>query len=174
MARNSVSWSDGLAAAEAFSERIRIPANGCFTKQWRRSIAAEDKVWEYIWSIGGNPDWYNARYLWQFRGMLDKLAGGTGLRRGRKTAGQLRAGDKVDFWRVLYASSSEKRLILYAEMKLPGEAWLEFRIRNSELIQSSSFRPLGLRGRIYYYVVLPIHKLVFRGMINRIARSDKE
>lgn len=171
------SWKEVVSmgeAAGAFSERIRIPVNGCFTYQWKRGIAAEDKVWEHICSIGGNANWYNARFLWKFRGMLDKLAGGTGLRLGRTAAGRIRAGDSVDFWRVLYASSSEKRLVLYAEMKLPGEAWLEFRIRNSGLIQTSCFRPLGLRGRLYYYVVLPFHRLMFRGMFNRIARSDKE
>ena len=95
------------------------------------------------------------------------------MRGGRNTAGQLNAGDRVDFWQVLYASRSERRLLLYAEMNLPGEVWLEFRIRDSELIQNSSFRPLGLRGRMYYYMVLPFHNLVFRGMVNRIARADK-
>jgi uncharacterized protein YbjT (DUF2867 family) len=170
------SWSEVVSKGEAaavYSERIRIPENGCFTKQRKRRIEAEDKVLEYLWSIGGNRKWYHTRCLWELRGMLDKLAGGKGMRWGRNTAGQLTVGDRVDFWQVLYANRSEKRLLLYAEMKLPGEAWLEFRIRDSELIQSSSFRPLGLRGRIYYYMVLPFHNLVFRGMINRMARADK-
>ena len=170
------SWSDTVSDGEvagSISKLIRIPEHGCFTKKWKRPIASEERVLEHIWTIGGNRGWYNARGLWAIRGMFDKLAGGSGLRWGRTTPAELTAGDTVDFWQVLYASRSEKRLLLYAEMKLPGEAWLEFRIRNSELLQTSSYRPLGLRGRVYHYMVLPFHNLVFRGMINRIANSNK-
>jgi hypothetical protein len=170
------SWNEAVSNGEAnggIAGSIRIPEHGCFIKQWKRPVADEDKVLEHIWAIGGNRGWYNARCLWEIRGMLDRLAGGSGLRLGRNTSGELTAGDMVDFWQVLMASRTEKRLLLYAEMKLPGEAWLEFRIRNSELIQTSSFRPLGLRGRIYHYLVLPFHNLVFRGMINRIVKSNK-
>ncbi len=102
---------------------------------------------------------------------MDKLVGGVGLRRGRKSNTEISAGDSLDFWRVLLASRKEKRLILFAEMKLPGEAWLEFRIIESKLYQTATFRPLGLWGRIYWYSVLPFHSFIFQGMINRIAKD---
>ena len=97
--------------------------------------------------------------------------GGVGLRRGRRSATQLVAGDALDFWRVLYANQEEKRLLLYAEMKLPGEAWLEFRISDQELVQTATFRPLGLLGRLYWLVLLPFHGPIFGGMIRRIASA---
>jgi uncharacterized protein YbjT (DUF2867 family) len=170
------SWSDAYpsqAEADGISQLIRIPENGCFIDRWKRPIEDEDEVLEGIWNIGRNQSWYYARCLWEIRGALDKLSGGSGLRWGRNKPGELAAGDAVDFWRVLHASRSEKRLLLYAEMKLPGEAWLEFRIRDQELIQTVSFRPLGLRGRIYYYMALPFHALMLRGMISMIAKGKK-
>jgi len=91
------------------------------------------------------------------------------LRRGRKNTTIIFAGDSLDFWRVLYASKEEKRLLLYAEMKLPGEAWLEFEIRNNILYQTATFRPWGIWGRNYWYVLTPIHLSIFKGMIKRIA-----
>jgi hypothetical protein len=103
---------------------------------------------------------------------MDKMAGGVGLRRGRKSATKIYAGDSLDFWRVLLANKEEKRLLLYAEMKLPGEAWLEFKIdKENVLQQTATFRPLGIWGRLYWYSVLPFHGLIFRGMINRIAAA---
>jgi len=95
------------------------------------------------------------------------------MRRGRRSDTELQTGDALDFWRVLLARKEEKRLLLYAEMKLPGEAWLEFRIDNSDtLLQTATFRPLGLLGRIYWFAVFPFHGLIFNGMINRIAASN--
>jgi len=92
------------------------------------------------------------------------------MRRGRKSESEIVAGDTLDFWRVLLADKLEKRLLLYAEMKLPGEAWLEFKIdQNNVLTQTATFRPLGLFGRIYWYSVLPFHGFIFNGMIKKIA-----
>jgi hypothetical protein len=98
------------------------------------------------------------------------MVGGVGLRRGRKSPTEIEAGDSLDFWRVLYASRQQKRLLLFAEMKLPGEAWLEFYIKNNTLHQVATFRPHGLWGRLYWYAVLPFHGLVFNGMIKNIAK----
>ena len=95
--------------------------------------------------------------------------GGVGLRRGRKSPSEIHAGEALDFWRVIYANKDEKRLLLYAEMKLPGEAWLEFKIQGGELIQTATFRPLGILGRLYWYSVLPFHEIIFRGMIKKIG-----
>ena len=103
---------------------------------------------------------------------MDKMFGGVGLRRGRKSLTELYNGDSLDFWRVLLADKKEKRLLLYAEMKLPGEAWLEFKIDDKDVLhQTATFRPLGLLGRLYWYAVLPFHGFIFKGMIRNIAKA---
>jgi hypothetical protein len=93
-----------------------------------------------------------------------------GLRRGRKNQNFIKAGETLDFWRVLHASREAKRLLLYAEMKLPGEAWLEFQIRENKLYQTATFRPKGLWGRLYWYALYVIHYFIFKGMSKRIAQ----
>ena len=104
---------------------------------------------------------------------MDKLAGGVGLRRGRTSENSLNVGDALDFWRVLYANREEGRLLLYAEMKLPGEAWLEFKLVNGKLIQTATFRPLGLMGRLYWCSVLPFHGIIFNGMIEKLTINNR-
>ena len=166
------SWTDALsgnALEKGISNLINVPVYGCFKDKRETVIADEDLVFKKVWSIGGDTGWYYANWLWGLRGFIDKLFGGVGLRRGRKSTTSLSAGDTLDFWRVLLADKNEKRLLLYAEMKLPGEAWLEFRIENGKLYQTATFRPLGLWGRIYWYAVWPLHIFVFRGMLSRIA-----
>jgi hypothetical protein len=101
---------------------------------------------------------------------MDKVSGGVGLRRGRTSENSINVGDALDFWRVMYADKKEGRLLLFAEMKLPGEAWLEFRIVDDKLIQTATFRPLGLIGRLYWYSVLPFHGFIFKGMIKKLIR----
>ena len=107
---------------------------------------------------------------------LDKLVGGIGLRRGRRSPDQLKPGDSLDFWRVLVADEGNHRLLLYAEMKLPGEAWLEFRIRRIRdktiLFQKATFRPWGVWGRLYWYLVLPMHVLIFPGMAKGLIKYN--
>ena len=98
--------------------------------------------------------------------------GGVGLRRGRTNETELVAGDAVDFWRVLYANKEEGRLLLFAEMKVPGEAWLEFKIVGEKIHQNATFRPLGIMGRLYWYAVFPLHDIVFKGMISKLARKN--
>jgi uncharacterized protein YbjT (DUF2867 family) len=166
------SWTDALSShvlEGGISNLIKVPEYGCLHDKRTRKITDEEMVLNRIWSLGGKNGWYYANWLWEIRGFLDKLSGGVGLRRGRKDSTEISPGDSLDFWRVIYASRKEKRLLLYAEMKLPGEAWLEFKIENDILIQTATFRPLGLKGRLYWYSVMPFHEIVFRGMINRIA-----
>jgi len=166
------SWTDALsgkAIEQGISALINVPTFGCFKDEQKIEIIDEDRVLEKIWSIGGKTGWYYANWLWSLRGFIDKLFGGVGLRRGRKSPTEISAGDSLDFWRVLLADKKGKRLLLYAEMKLPGEAWLEFIIKDGMLYQTATFRPLGLWGRIYWYVLFPIHYFVFRGMINGIS-----
>jgi hypothetical protein len=92
------------------------------------------------------------------------------MRRGRRSDSDLLTGEALDFWRVILAQKEEKRLLIYAEMKLPGEAWLEFKIDDqNRLTQTATFRPLGVYGRLYWYAVLPFHGFIFNGMIHKIA-----
>jgi uncharacterized protein YbjT (DUF2867 family) len=176
------SWKDSFVSSYANSymvEHIRIPKDGCFTdKRFKEITANPDQVLENIWSIGGTRGWYYGDWLWQIRGFMDKLVGGVGLRRGRTNTHAVFTGDTLDFWRVLAADKSNKRLLLYAEMVLPGEAWLEFRIVEKEgkhyLQQTATFRPKGLLGRLYWYAVLPFHFFVFEGMASNVIGYQPE
>lgn len=167
------SWKDAQTSnifSKGFTTLIEVPVNGCFKDI--RSLKLEDSgtSLEKIWTIGGKTGWHYGNWLWEIRGFLDQLVGGVGMRRGRKSHNKIVSGDTLDFWRVLLADKEEKRLLLYAEMKLPGEAWLEFKIDNSNILtQTATFRPLGLLGRLYWYSVLPFHGLIFKGMIKKIA-----
>lgn len=166
------SWFDSFS--NQFHSRkvwqyLEVPEEGCFKDIREEKVDDEQKALDRIFSIGGKTGWYYADFLWRIRGFLDKLFGGVGLRRGRRNMNNLEAGDSVDFWRVLYANREEKRLLLFAEMKLPGEAWLEFKIKDGCLHQEATFRPLGLSGRLYWYSVLPFHGLIFNGMLKKLA-----
>lgn len=172
--RNEVlsSWKDSFSSSNFdsdMSEFIQVPTFGCFTDKRSRKFNSRQQTVDAVWSVGGETGWY-ANKLWEFRGFIDKLYGGVGIRRGRTSETSLNAGDALDFWRVLYADKSEGRLLLFAEMKLPGEAWLEFKIQDNELVQTATFRPLGLYGRLYWYSVLPLHSIIFSGMIRKLAR----
>lgn len=123
--------------------------------------------------IGGQTGWYYADWLWRVRGFIDLLVGGVGVRRGRRDPEHLRVGDALDWWRV-EAYEPDRRLRLFAEMKLPGRGWLEFDVRDvdggSVVRQVATFDPLGLAGLLYWYLIYPIHGLVFNGMLRGICR----
>jgi len=167
------SWKDAQTSEifkEGFSKFIEVPINGCFKDIRTRKLEKTTISLEKIWRIGGKTGWYYGTWLWEIRGRIDQVFNGVGMRRGRKSDTELNTGDTLDFWRVMIANKEEKRLLLYAEMKLPGEAWLEFKIdKNNLLTQTATFRPIGLLGRFYWYSVLPFHGLIFKGMINRLA-----
>jgi len=167
------SWSDALTSKVLNSgivKHLEVPQNGCFKDVRKVRVSSPSKTLDKIWAIGGNTGWYYANWLWALRGFLDKVFGGVGLRRGRKDPKNIYAGETLDFWRVLLADKKNSRLLLYAEMKLPGEAWLEFKITDGNLLeQTATFRPLGLLGRLYWYSVYPFHGFIFRGMINKLA-----
>ena len=167
------SWTDALSTGnlvKGISQLIEVPVFGCYQDKRKVKVLDENKTLSRIWSIGGESGWYYANALWRLRGFADKLVGGVGLRRGRKNPKEITTGETLDFWRVIYANRSEKRLLLYAEMRLPGEAWLEFKIENGELLQTATFRPLGLLGRIYWHAVMPFHGIIFNGMIKKLAQ----
>jgi len=177
------SWKDSFISSlddRTLEENMEVPQYGCF-KDKRAEIISKgdiDKVLSNIWSIGGKRGWYYGNVLWRIRGYLDKLAGGVGLRRGRTHQDQIYAGDALDFWRVLVADKEKKRLLLYAEMILPGDAWLEFKIveENGKNIvkQTATFRPEGVLGRLYWYSVLPFHFFVFDGMLRNLVKYEEK
>ncbi|HRC32745.1 MAG TPA: DUF2867 domain-containing protein, partial [Bacteroidia bacterium] len=158
--------------SHGFSKFIEVPINGSYKDVQTIKVNNELAALNKIWAIGGKTGWYYGNWLWELRGFIDQLTGGVGMRRGRKSDTEITAGDALDFWRVMLADKKEKRLLLFAEMKLPGEAWLEFKIDDNHILtQTATFRPLGLLGRLYWYVVLPFHGFIFKGMINKIAEE---
>lgn len=168
------SWKDSLVAGRIsnLKEYIQVPKYGCLKDKKVLNVDDPERALNNIWAIGGKRGWYYGNSLWKIRGFMDRLVGGVGLRRGRTHPDQIYTGDALDFWRVLYADRERKRLLLFAEMKLPGEAWLEFCINeNNELIQTATFRPKGLWGRLYWYLMLPFHYFIFGGMIRNIAKA---
>ncbi|BCX48156.1 NAD(P)-binding and DUF2867 domains containing protein [Haloferula helveola] len=175
IAQNRVpsSWIDSLAAGSMdprFIDAIKVPEHGVFTDRQRAPLQApQDEVIDAVWSLGGEKGWPSMNWAWDVRGAIDRLFGGIGTRRGRRHPTELRPGDALDFWRVVLADRKAGRLILYAEMKLPGEAWLEFAIRGGALEQTATFRPQGLLGRLYWFSVLPAHWILFPRMAKRLA-----
>jgi uncharacterized protein YbjT (DUF2867 family) len=166
------SWKDAYTSSgfdADISDFINVPTFGCYTDKKSKTYQNRSRTIEKIWGIGGENGWYYGNWLWQLRGFMDKLVGGVGLRRGRTSLTTIEPGDALDFWRVLYANKKEGRLLLLAEMKLPGEAWLEFRLENGQIKQTATFRPLGLLGRLYWFSVLPFHGFIFQGMIDALS-----
>jgi uncharacterized protein YbjT (DUF2867 family) len=167
------SWKDSLISGRFgsnISKFLKVPKKDCFIDRRKKEIIDRECTIERIWSIGGETGWYYGDWLWDLRGFIDKLYGGVGSRRGRTNKHDIHAGDALDFWRVLYANKEEGKLILFAEMKLPGEAWLEFKIINNTLYQSATFRPNGFWGNLYWYAVLPFHGFIFQGMLNKLIQ----
>lgn len=171
------SWKDALVSSNnhlELGEYVNVPQNGCYkdTQQVKIKHNTVNQVLDNVWNIGGKQGWYYATFLWKWRGYVDKLFGGVGLRRGRTNEYDINDGDALDFWRVIYADRENQRLLLLAEMKTPGEAWLEFKIIKDGdhyiLQQEATFRPHGIMGRFYWAVMYPFHLLIFNKMAKRI------
>lgn len=173
------SWKDTLSGSALnpdLSIYVHVPRFGILSD--RRIIPFScpiEEVQKRVWSLGADRGWPAMNWAWKFRGFLDKLVGGIGLRRGRTHPTRLKVGDALDFWRVLLADEKNRRLLLYAEMKLPGEAWLEFEIISHEkggtFKQTASFRPNGVLGRFYWYSLYPFHALIFSQLAKYIAKG---
>jgi uncharacterized protein YbjT (DUF2867 family) len=153
-------WAGGTIMSCGYRARLR---------------ATVEEVWQPVSRIGGKTGWYFANYLWRLRGIMDRLAGGVGLRRGRRHPSEIGVGDALDFWRVLKVDPP-RQLLLLAEMKTPGEALLEFQItagQNGQVkVQMlSRFLPKGLFGILYWYALYPFHQWIFYGMLESIAKS---
>jgi uncharacterized protein YbjT (DUF2867 family) len=139
-------------------------------KEENISNIEHSKIYQSFISIGGDNGWFDFDFLWELRGIIDKLIGGVGLKRGRRSQCDLRISDCLDFWKVVDLKQNE-RLLLYAQMKLPGSAWLEFKIKDNKLIQSAYFYPKGVFGRLYWYALVPLHYFIFKNMIKSIIKK---
>lgn len=165
-------WSDSGSGAWEIDHTHDI-ADALFID--RRIIDLKDippqNVYRSFCSIGGDNGWFGYDWLWNIRGFIDKLFKGAGINRGRRDPSNLRIGDSVDFWKVVDLVENE-RLLLFAQMKLPGKAWLEFKIHEGKLIQSAYFYPYGIMGRLYWYSLVPLHYLIFTKMANAILKRS--
>jgi hypothetical protein len=167
-------WASSLAsfsAAQPEADRLGAHEGMLLDRRRRRVGASPEKVFEAICALGGEEGWPAGNALWQLRGFLDRLAGGVGMRRGRRHPRELRVGDPLDFWRV-EALEAPHLLRLRAEMKLPGRAWLQFEVRpdpeGSRVEQTAFFEPRGVLGYAYWYSVLPLHRFVFPGLVGAL------
>jgi uncharacterized protein YbjT (DUF2867 family) len=174
------SWSDALVTSQGDILPVTLTTQAGMIIERRQLIARASpaQVYAVVTRLGGETGWLYYDWAWQVRGALDRLVGGVGLRRGRRDPVDLRPGDAVDFWRV-EAAEAERKLLLRAEMKVPGRAWLQFEIAphvegQSRLIQTAFFAPKGLFGLAYWYGLYPIHQLVFSGMIRKVAERAEE
>ena len=176
------SWKDSFSGSllnPDLSVYVQVPKFGILTDSRTASFSCPTEVVQKrIWSLGGGQGWLALNWAWKLRGFVDKWVGGVGLRRGRTHPTRLRVGDALDFWRVLLSDEKNLRLLLYAEMKLPGEAWLEFEILpnvegGGTLKQTATFRPSGVWGRFYWYSLYPVHALIFGRLIKLITEGNK-
>ncbi len=170
-------WSDALTSSQGERTPVAlVTREGMIMELRQRTVAAGvDAVFRSFTGLGGQRGWLFWNWAWQVRGMVDRLIGGVGMRRGRRDPENLRVGDSLDFWRVEIVQPG-KMIRLRAEMKVPGRAWLEFEARaESEnrtlLLQTAIFEPKGLPGLIYWYALYPVHLLIFRGMIRALAAA---
>jgi uncharacterized protein YbjT (DUF2867 family) len=170
-------WSDARSSGGAAPSPANARFRGTRVDRRRIRVAVDaQRAFDPIVTIGGERGWYYAPWLWRIRGAIDLLLGGVGMRRGRRDPNHLAVGDAVDFWRV-DAYEPGRRVRLAAEMKLPGRAWLEFEVvpdgGGTLIHQTAVFEPAGLFGLLYWYGLLPVHAVIFGGMLREIARRSQ-
>lgn len=174
------SWSDALVTSQGDVVPVTLSTQEGMIIERRQQIVAAPPaiVFKMISRLGGQTGWLYLNWAWRLRGWMDRLVGGVGLRRGRRDSAEIRIGDAIDFWRV-ESVEPEKRLLLRAEMKLPGRAWLQFETHShsgeqTRLVQTAFFAPKGLFGLAYWYLLYPIHRLIFAGMIRNLGQRALE
>jgi uncharacterized protein YbjT (DUF2867 family) len=181
IAQNEVvsSWMDSwelVGTNPNLENYIQVPLEGCLKDERIVPVkGSKNEAIERIWRIGGNTGYYTFDWAWHLRGLIDQFMGGVGLNRGRRHPYEIQVGDSIDFWRVILADKEKGDLILYAGMKVPGEAWLQFKFmeRDSQtfLVQTATFRPKGILGRLYWYALFPFHVVIFHRMAQAIAEG---
>ena len=171
-------WSDSLASSQGDTPSVVLASKeGMIIERRQKLIDARPvDVYKSFTSLGGEQGWMYMDWAWQLRGYIDRVFSGVGLRRGRRHPEEVRVGDALDFWRVELVENP-RILRLRAEMKVPGDAWLQFEVLPQEhekslLVQTAFFAPKGLAGFLYWYLLYPVHSLVFSGMINKLAERS--
>ena len=170
------SWSDALSTTRPDTAPVTLKMHEGMIVEYRQLEVADctDSVFRAFTSLGGVRGWLYMNWAWRIRGIIDRICGGVGLRRGRRDAHELRVGDALGFWRVEMIEPG-RLLRLRAEMRVPGKAWLEFEVRPQSgthpplLSQTAVFAPKGLAGLAYWYLLYPTHALIFRGLIRNIV-----
>jgi hypothetical protein len=170
-------WTDSLSSSVGDKDPVVIKnKEGIIIELRQLSVnAPAERVFETFTCLGGETGWLYFDWAWEIRGIIDRMFGGVGLRRGRRDPAEIRIGDAIDFWRVEKLDQN-RMMTLRAEMKLPGEAWLQFETipdqdGSSQLIQTAFFAPKGLFGFLYWYGLYPIHSLIFSGLIRRLKAT---
>jgi len=177
-----IRWSDSISSKGLRREWAGVRFGNRIVDSHSIIVEAQNAAdaFQPVQSIGGKNGWYHANFLWKIRGFIDQLVGGVGIKRGRPDQENLKVGDTVDWWRVEEYKEAEL-LRLYAEMKTPGRAWLEFRVthiegNNYQITQNAIFDPIGLFGLMYWYSLYPLHGIIFKGMLEgmkaRIPNSN--
>lgn len=177
------SWKDAWSGSDLpphYLDYVQVPTHGCLTYTVKEPFPKDydqGKIMESTYQLGGKNGYY-VNWAWKIRGMIDKLFGGVGLRRGKVARQKPRPGDALDFWRVLIVDDQKHRFLLYAEMKLPGEAWLEMKIdpgsaNENYYVVRATFRPSGLLGRLYWYSLWPMHLIIFGGLAKKVLKKAK-
>ena len=174
-------WTDASRPWVAWDVAVTDPSwtgGSLFVDERERTTkATREQVWKTLSSLGGNTGWYGFEWLWRLRGRIDSVFGGVGMRAGRTDPNVLRVGDPLDFWRIAEVVDGEA-VLLCAEMRVPGQAWLEFRVKPVEggthVVQRAIFRPRGLAGRLYWWVLIPFHAIIFPGMLrNALTHAEQ-
>lgn len=170
-------WNDALISSKGDEEPVILETKQGLNieRRIRKVHSSPQQAFAVFSSLGGDKGWPVFQWAWKLRGILDRMVGGVGFRRGRRHPTKLRVGDALDFWRVEAIKPGEL-LRLRAEMKVPGKAWLEFQaIQNDDnttkLVQTAYFAPKGLFGLLYWYGLYPLHSLIFSGMIDELAKQ---
>lgn len=167
-------WCDSSAGEACDIKNQEDPSGAIYRNRHEFSFAGmpKEQVFRSICALGGDTGWFVMNWLWEIRGLIDKLFGGYGLNRGRREPGKLRIGDALDFWKVVDIRKS-RRLLLLAQMKVPGKAWLEFDLHDDRLVQTAHFHPRGLLGRIYWLLMLPAHVIIFGNLGKQILKAAR-
>jgi uncharacterized protein YbjT (DUF2867 family) len=171
-----ISWSEALVTSQGDVVQVALSTQEGMIIERRQQIVSTPPtvVFKMISRLGGQTGWLYLNWAWRLRGWIDRLVGGVGLRRGRSNPEVIRIGDAIDFWRV-ESVEPDKRLLLRAEMKIPGRAWLQFEAHShsgeqTRLVQTVFYAPKGLLGLAYWYLLYPLHRLIFAGMIRNLAQ----
>jgi len=172
-------WSDALTSSQGDIPPVFLTEQqGMIIERREQSVSAPaGAVYRTFSGIGGERGWLMLNFAWRLRGIVDRLVGGVGFRRGRRHPDDVRVGDAIDFWRV-ETVEPDRLMRLRAEMKVPGRAWLQFETlpiteQQSRLIQTAYFAPKGLSGLLYWYLLYPIHGLIFAGMVKKIGQATE-